>query len=104
LDGARKLGDDARQLVTSKSNQIVELQTEAVQQRNELDAAWQDAEWMLRKAIDVTWGYALEDGSVPSTKIQGKIIATVRAALEGAPHEPANGTFGTEDCSASSIC
>ncbi len=38
------------------------------------------AEAMVRTAIDVAWGYALEDGSVPSTAIQDKIIARVRAS------------------------
>ncbi len=30
-----------------------------------------------RRIIDETWGEALEDGSVPSTKLQDKIIAAV---------------------------
>ncbi len=34
---------------------------------------------LLRAAIDATWGEALENSSVPSTKIQDKIIATIRA-------------------------
>lgn len=32
-----------------------------------------------RKIIDETWGEALEDGSMPSTKLQDKIIAAVDA-------------------------
>ena len=32
---------------------------------------------LLRKVIDQTWGEALEDGSVPSTKLQDKIIEAV---------------------------
>ena len=52
-------------------------------------------EFLVRKVIDVTWGYALEDGSVPSTDIQNKIIArlnaqvTARAALACRP-QPSN--------------
>ena len=56
-----------------------------IRARDALQGDRQDAERMLRKAIDVTWGYALEDGSVPSTKIQDKIIATVRAAPGATP-------------------
>jgi len=33
-----------------------------------------------RKIIDETWGEALEDGSMPSTKLQDKIIAAIDAA------------------------
>lgn len=31
---------------------------------------------IMRKVVDVTWGEALEDGSVPSTKIADRLIAT----------------------------
>lgn len=37
-------------------------------------------EMMLREAIDQAWGEALEDGSVPSTKLQNKIMAAIRLA------------------------
>jgi hypothetical protein len=52
-------------------------------------------EMHVRRIIDVTWGIALEDGSVPSTDIQNKIIArlnaqvTARAALACRP-QPSN--------------
>ena len=38
-------------------------------------------EFLVRKVIDVTWGMALEDGSVPSTDIQNKIIARLNAQV-----------------------
>lgn len=44
-----------------------------------------DTASMLRAAIDEAWGIALEDGSVPSTKIQDKIIAAARAAVSPTP-------------------
>ncbi len=39
---------------------------------------------LLRAIIDHTWGYALEDRSVPSTNIQDQILAAVivRRAFE----------------------
>ncbi len=38
----------------------------------------------IRKLIDITWGYALQDGSVPSSKVQDKLIALLRLSSPGA--------------------
>lgn len=38
-----------------------------------------------RRIIDETWGEALMDGSVPSTKIQDKILARINAADQQQP-------------------
>jgi hypothetical protein len=37
-------------------------------------------EELLHKVVDLTWGYAMEDGSVPLTKTADTIIATARAS------------------------
>lgn len=37
---------------------------------------------MMRAVIDQTWGEAMEDGSVPSTKLQDKIMDAVVAARD----------------------
>lgn len=47
-----------------------------------------------RKIIDETWGEALEDGSMPSTKLQDKIIAAVDALeQEARKDEPSEVTI-----------
>lgn len=51
----------------------------------ERDAMREREDKLLRAVIDETWGQALEDGSVPSTKLQDKIIAVVRAPLAPSP-------------------
>lgn len=43
-----------------------------------------DDEAFLRTLIDLTWGEAMEDRSVPSTKIQTRLIERARAAREAA--------------------
>lgn len=54
------------------------------------DLAASELVWMhgrieetMRSVIDATWGEALEDGSVPSTKLQDKILAAVRRRADG---------------------
>jgi hypothetical protein len=43
----------------------------------EIERLRADRESYARRVIDETWGEALEDGSVPSTKLQDKILAAV---------------------------
>lgn len=51
-----------------------------------------------RKIIDQAWGEALEDGSVPSTKLQDKIIAAVDAhGQSGSTADPAHLPHGPSD-------
>lgn len=50
-----------------------------------------DDRWM-REIIDATWGVACDDGSVPSTKLQDKIIALLAAS----PSPPAQSVEGKD--------
>lgn len=49
-----------------------------IRQRDQIWRENQDLRAMARRAIDIAWGRALEDGSVPSSKIVDEIIGAAR--------------------------